>query len=401
MRTSSRTVCRNLLVSIVCAEGIRRPRHGSRSDEKEGQHLTQNFEMATGEVIASLEEAIPAAMKHEGLASLLEQQPELAEKRPSTQPTEACIGLSVALIREAECVWAKGFGLRSAAGSEPVTVDSVFSSWSCTKPVSAYAALKLCELGVLDLDRPLCEYVAEPFMVNEPRVEKVTTRMVLSHMSGLSHNEPETQFFHDPGEGFRYSNKGFAFLQTVIEQVTGMSFGQLLHDSVLQPLGLTNSSINWSERYGDMVVDLHNGDGTVHDPEHKFYTSHHNQAFHGLLTTPSEYARFVCELLEPSAEDEFRLSKAGISEMLKPQVKINDTLSWGLGWGIEHSKDGDFFWHHGGFGHNLVMASRTHKNGVVIFTNCAAGLAFGGTVTAALGGNHPILPWRGPWYTPF
>ncbi len=125
-------------------------------------------------------------MEHEGYASLLAEQPELAEKAPLTQPTKSCIGLSVALIRDSECVWAKGFGLRSSETREPVTSDTVFSSWSCVKPVSAYAALRLYELGALDLDRPICELVSDPFIPNESRVEKVTARMVLSHTSVVS-----------------------------------------------------------------------------------------------------------------------------------------------------------------------------------------------------------------------
>ena len=356
-----------------------------------------NFKESTEDVVAALERAIPLAMAHEGYASLLVEQPQLAEKSPSTQPTESCIGLSVALIRDAEVVWAKGFGLSNSATRKPVSVDTVFSSWSCAKPVSSYATLRLFELGVLDLDRPLCELVSDPFIPNEPRVGKVTPRMALSHTSGLSHNQPEKQFFHEPGELFGYSNQGFAYLQLAIEQATGESFAQHLEDNVLRPLGMTGSSLNWCDHYESRVADLHNGDGTVHDPEHGFYKSHHNQAFHGLLTTPSEYAQFVCQILKPTVSP----GAAGAAQMLNPMVAISDTVSWGLGWGIEHSKDGDLFWHHGGFGHNLVMASKPHGIGLVVFTNCAGGLSFEPIVEAALGGAHPILPWRGPWYTPF
>ena len=166
-----------------------------------------NFEKSTEEIVASVERAVPLAMEHARYETLLAQQPELSEKSPSTQPTAECIGLSVALIRDAKCVWAKGFGVRNSETRVPVAVDTVFSSWSCAKPVSSYAALRLCELGVLDLDRPLCELVSDPFILDEPRIEMVTPRMVLSHTSGLSHNQPEKQFFHEPGEMFRYSNQ--------------------------------------------------------------------------------------------------------------------------------------------------------------------------------------------------
>ena len=98
------------------------------------------------------------------------------------------------------------------------------------------------------------------------------------------------------GEKFRYSNQGFAYLQLAMEQLTGVSFAQHLQESVLQPLGMTGSSLDWCDQYQSKVADLHNGDGTVHDPGYSFYKSHHNQAFHGLLTTPSAYAQFVCQI---------------------------------------------------------------------------------------------------------
>lgn len=62
-----------------------------------------------------------------------------------------------------------------------------------------------------------------------------------------------------------------------------------------------------------------------------------------LHSTAKEYAKFLVEIIDPKPEDAFRLSAASLHEMLRPQVKITDTLSWGLGWAIEQ---------HPGMGHH-------------------------------------------------
>jgi CubicO group peptidase (beta-lactamase class C family) len=65
----------------------------------------------------------------------------------------------------------------------------------------------------------------------------------------------------------------------------------------------------------------------------------------GLYTTASDYARFMLEVINPARRDQFHVSEAMVTEMLKPQVKVNDSISWGLGWGIERTTSGDAFWH--------------------------------------------------------
>lgn len=179
-------------------------------------------------VIAELEEVIPRAMEHRRWLQLMKGQPQLAQKPLWSQPPERCPGLSLALIRDAECVWTKGYRVKSTKNNEPITTDTVFLAWSCTKAISAYAALKMCERGILELDRPLYEYLPEPFISNDPRATQVTTRMALSHTSGLSNNGMDPKFNFDPGVRFAYSGGGFAYLQKAIEHLTGVPFSQYI-----------------------------------------------------------------------------------------------------------------------------------------------------------------------------
>jgi CubicO group peptidase (beta-lactamase class C family) len=68
-------------------------------------------------------------------------------------------GLSIAVLRDGQLLWTKGFGVKSTKTNEPVTEDTIFEAASLTKPFFAYAAMKMIESGELSLDRPLYEYL--------------------------------------------------------------------------------------------------------------------------------------------------------------------------------------------------------------------------------------------------
>ena len=75
-------------------------------------------------------------------------------------------GVSLALIRDARIAWTGHFGVRDRASGVPVDDATVFSAQSMSKPVFAYRVMKLCELGVLDLDAPLTRYTRDVFVKN-------------------------------------------------------------------------------------------------------------------------------------------------------------------------------------------------------------------------------------------
>lgn len=94
-----------------------------------------------------------------------------------------------------------------------------------------------------------------------------------------------------------------------------------------------------------------------------------------LLATATDYAKFLIEVIDPKASDAFRLSKASLTEMLRPQVRVADgdgySISWALGWRIAHTVNGDFVSHGGdntGF-HSTAEVSLKDKSGFVILTN--------------------------------
>src|SRR5687767_6885219 len=86
------------------------------------------------------------------LVSLLEEQV------PKLMKQHLVPGVAVTLIKDGGISWSRGFGIRDAASNTPVEKDTVFEAASMSKPVFAYAVMKLCERGLLDLDTPLTKY---------------------------------------------------------------------------------------------------------------------------------------------------------------------------------------------------------------------------------------------------
>lgn len=92
-------------------------------------------------------------------------------------------GLALGGVHEAK-VWTRGFGRASLSPLSEVSAQTVFEAVSLGKPLCAYAALQMVDAGLLDLDRPVYDYVPSPEADNR-LMRRVTSRHILSHTTGL------------------------------------------------------------------------------------------------------------------------------------------------------------------------------------------------------------------------
>jgi CubicO group peptidase (beta-lactamase class C family) len=95
-------------------------------------------------------------------------------------------GVSVAVIKDFQIHWAKGYGVADAGTGRPVQIDTVFQAASISKPVTAMAALHLMQGGALGLDddvnRHLKSWKVPPG--ESTQGQAVTPRALMSHTSG-------------------------------------------------------------------------------------------------------------------------------------------------------------------------------------------------------------------------
>ena len=284
-------------------------------------------------------------------------------------------GLSIALVKDAKLFWRRGFGVKDSASKVPVDNDTVFEAASVSKTVFAYAAMKLCEKGVIGLDTPLTKYSPKPFLEGDPRLELITARHVLSHTTGFqnwrSDKEPLKIHF-TPGEKFSYSGEGYSYLQSVVTHVTGQPIEPYMKANLLTPFGMTASGYAWNETFEKRMARPHDPKGKPLENNKPGAEAIARYAAAGeLRTTPTDYAKFMIEVIDPKKSDAFRLNKKSLEEMLRPQVKVDDSTSWALGWKMHHGEKGNFIAHGGdnqGF-HSFVVASVERKRGAIIMTN--------------------------------
>ena len=312
-------------------------------------------------------------------------------------------GLSIALIRNGKLVWSGAFGVSNADTKKPVDANTVFEAASLSKPVFAYAVMKLVDEGKLALDSPLNGYLGNNYdVVNDDRINLITARRVLSHTSGFpnwrDNDRTKTLLIHfKPGEKFSYSGEGMVYLSKVVEKITGLRFEEFMQQYALRPLGMTASSYIWRSRYDSLKAYRHDLLGRLsgrnQPPDGKEDTAHdHGNAAASLQTTALDYARFVIALMKG-----YGLKKATWQQMLTPQIRVDSTyppIAWGLGIGLETMPEGEYLWHWGdnGDAKAYVTAFLPEKNAVVYFANGSNGLSITREILDdAIGGDHPAL----------
>lgn len=315
-------------------------------------------------------------------------------------------GLSIALIHKGELAWHRGFGVKNAQAKEPVVANTTFEAASLSKPVFAYAVLKLADAGKLDLDTPLQRYLPGNYDVgDDARLAQITARHVLSHTPGFPNwrrqGGPLTIHF-TPGERFSYSGEGFVYLAKVVERITGEKFNDFMKRLVFDPLGMPDSSFVWRDSYETQHAYRHGSLGNLAGQN----KSTEANAAASLRTTAQDYGRFLVALLhgtglKPETRRQMftpriKLSESGTNNTARAPETLSPYLSWGLGWGLQTTADGLAFWHWGDNGNTkaYVVVYDKQQLGLVVFTNSANGLGvIPEIVQEAIGGEQPALAW--------
>ena len=209
----------------------------------------------------------------------------------------------VAMARDRGGVFFAGAtGVRRLGEPQPMTPDTVFALFSCTKALTATVALRLVEDGALDLDRPARAYLPEIGEIGvleefgpdgaprlRPPKRDITARMLLLHTAGFAYDfanphikrlvdegrlaphrsATKAGFRHplvrDPGERWEYGIN-IDWLGMVLEAVTGARLDKLLTDLVLAPLRMTDTAHLPTPAMRARLASMHQreDDGSLH-----------------------------------------------------------------------------------------------------------------------------------------
>jgi CubicO group peptidase (beta-lactamase class C family) len=299
-------------------------------------------------------------------------------------------GASVAITKNGEMIYNKGFGFSDAELKRPAKADDLYRVASVSKPVTAIAIMKLVENGGLSLDDKVFgkgRILDQPYYlsaISDKRIYSITVKQLLEHTSGWDRNMPcdgydhsDPAFFplhvttildepnpvgdstlikfsllkgihHEPGSKYVYSNVGYLVLGKIIEKLSGLSYEAYVRQNILDPLQIT-----------DMYL-AKNLKKDSHKKETSYYNSTTSRSVYGDGTTvPSQYGGFNIEAMNAhggwiaSAASLTKLILAvdgfsTVEDILKPETISEMTTSgersvYAKGWNVKRGN----WWHTG------------------------------------------------------
>ncbi|QRP44666.1 serine hydrolase [Amycolatopsis sp. FDAARGOS 1241] len=226
------------------------------------------------------------------------------------------------------------------------TTNSVFKIGSITKIWTATLIQHLVNDGVLDLDRPVRDYLPGFRLSDAAATESLTTRHLLTHTGGIDGNHvPDTGRNDDaiekfvatladaehllpPGTLFSYSNSGYVVLGRLVEVLRGKPFHDVLRERLVTPLGLPTVATTTYEAILHRAAVGHVETGGALVPTKSWAVRY--------FSTPSgsHLAMSARDLLEFVR---LHLDDRALAALREPQLEpVPDfgggILGWGLGW---------------------------------------------------------------------
>lgn len=340
-------------------------------------------------------------------------------------------GLAVAVFNHNEPVYKKTFGYKNATTKEPIKAETNFYGASLSKTVFAVMIMQLVEKGILDLDKPLQDYLPKPIYDYKPTkkwhdnyqdlkedstYQKITARMCLNHTTGFPNwrwDEPDQKLriITTPGSRYSYSGEGLVYLQVVLENFLNKPLEQMMQENIFTPLKMNNSSYTWQQEFEKNYCIGHNTIGELYEKD----KDNEARAASTLETTLDDYSLFTEAVLKNQL-----LTAATTKEMFTQQIKIrsiaqfgplrledseaNDgiDLGYGLGWVLLKSPygTGAFKEGHGdGFQHYSIIFPQAGKGIIIMSNSDNAESIFKELLESAIGDIY--TPWRWENYIPY
>jgi CubicO group peptidase (beta-lactamase class C family) len=323
-------------------------------------------------------------------------------------------GLSVAIVKDGKTVLAKGYGVRKLGASTPVDENTLFGIGSNTKAFTSAALATLVDAHVISWDDPVYQRLPG-FQMYDPYVShEMTIRDLLTHRSGMGLGEgdllfwPHTTFTRDdiiyrlrfmkPASSFRshyaYDNLMYIAAGQIIPAVTGKSWEDYIHERILLPLGMNNTSLsNAAFKPGDDYAFPHSKvDGKLQAID--FINLDNAGPAGSINSSAAEMAKWITLQLARGKfpnSDKRLFTEERSREMWSPQTILPTGESSGplaalrpkfadyaLGWGIRDYHGRKLVGHTGGVAGfvSRVMLVPEENLGVVILTNAEETGAF-------------------------
>ncbi len=314
--------------------------------------------------------------------------------------------LAMLAVRDGEIVYSHTAGFADAARARAPSEASLYKTSSIAKLIIAVAVMQQVELGLLDLDQDVGNYL--PFAVRNPAFpdQVITACMLMQHGAGLALPDfgavtdrlfevsdpsvvvqlhplieevltPGSADYRDaiwldgaPGSVNSNSNVGMVLLAWLVERLSGLHFNDYAKVHIFQPLGMVGTSHYFPDLDPNEVVALYNtSDQLVSQVSSWFYP------ISGLFTSTGDWAHFMRAILAGGTFNGIRiLEESSVEAMLAMTTPANNQLAYnsniGLIWREAEANPG--WYGHTGAGSQMTHVTEINpasNTGYVLFTN--------------------------------
>ena len=271
-------------------------------------------------------------------------------------------GIAVAIVKDGMVIYNRAFGVVDVGSNEKLTPEHVFHFASVAKSFVATALVQLAENGMLELDDPVVKHLPY-FSLADERYREITIRQMLNHTAGMpdvrDYEWDNPQFdgaaaeryvrsissehlLWSPGSGWRYSNLAFDVLGDLISKVSGTSFEEYMRTSVLDPLGMVESSFIYPEIDESRRTTGHLGRPAKASAVYPYNRRHAPSST--LNSSVVEMTRWMLVNLNQGELDGHRILQEESYDLLWRSTTGHDI---GLGWFL-HEESGNWDVSHGG-----------------------------------------------------
>ena len=306
------------------------------------------------------------------------------------------IGASMAVIKNGNVAYSYEYGYANKQKKVKVGENTKFRIASVTKVFTTMLAMTEVDDGKLDLDGSLTDIMGYKFCNPSVPKKKVTTRMLLTHTSGLIDRDSQFSkklkevakssdfYVSPPGVKFLYCNLGMGIAGAVVEKVSDKTISQYAKEKFFDPMGIDAS---FDAKYlsdKSLVAECYAGDKVSYSNSYICRSQEKGkpgETFHlgqgGLLISAEDLARVYTVLMNDGQYNGRQyLSQKSLDEMLSDQkvdTKSNFVQCLGIRQSKELVKDRNLYFHNGtSYGILSLMAfDPADKSGVVIITSGA------------------------------
>lgn len=307
-------------------------------------------------------------------------------------------GIAIAIVKNKEVVYAKGFGHRDVEKQLPVTADTIFAIGSSSKAFTTFVLGTLVDEGKVEWDKPVRNYIPWFKLYDPSTTERLSVRDLVTHRSGLPRHDltwynnldaSRESFVRklaylepsaDLREKWQYNNLMYMTAGYLTEVITGKTWEDAVRDRVLNPLGMkrSNFSVGDSQKDSDFAQPYGKRDGKIEKLPFRPITN--GGPAGSINSSVNEMARWVIANLNGGKYGDKKIAEAAtVEDMRRPYMTTGASSEfpeivggeYALGWFVDTYRGHRRVEHGGnidGFSANVTLFPKDGV-GVVVLTN--------------------------------